>query len=232
MKRYISVLFILCVFVIPFFSASYTNNQYQQAARRYSVMAEKAFDDGEYDLASEYAAEAAKNAELSRAYIEKMLARADAEKQMNAARTRLRWAANVHGERNFPSAYATAKQAIDDGTAAWTKEDYPATKQFAIKALDALSVVKEITPLPQFYVVRPWGESGDCYWNIAGRPWVYNSPLLWEHLYSENRGIMRKPDNPNLIFPGMILKIPSIAGEYREGMYNPSITYEAFTPQK
>ena len=85
-----------------------------------------------------------------------------------------------------------------------------------------------MTPLPQFYVVRPWAETKDCYWNISGRKYVYNNPLLWENLYNANKSKMPRPNDPNLILPGMKMEIPSISGELREGTYSPNKEYEPF----
>ncbi len=227
-KQYVSAV-LICVFLVsPFFSASYADNPYQKQAREYSLMAQQSFDAGEYDKSSEYSAEAEKNAELSRTYIEKMVAKAEAEKQMNAARTRLRWAEGIRADKNYPMSYSAAVKAVADGTEAYNNEEYKQAAEYAKNALEALASVKEVTPLPKYYVVRPWEETRDCFWNIAGRSYVYNNPTLWENLYQANKSSMRKPDNPNLIFPGMTIEIPSISGEYREGVYNPSIKYEPF----
>ena len=62
------------------FAASYKNNTYQKLANEYTKKAEAALDAGEYALSEEYAAKAAENAELSKAYIDKMLAQGNAEK--------------------------------------------------------------------------------------------------------------------------------------------------------
>ena len=39
---------------------------------------------------------------------------------------------------------------------------------------------------------------------------------------------MPRPNDPNLIMPGMKMKIPSLTGEYREGVYSPKKKYEAY----
>ena len=41
---------------------------------------------------------------------------------------------------------------------------------------------------------------------------------------------MPKPNDPNLIMPGMKMEIPSITGEYREGVYSPSKKYDGYAP--
>jgi nucleoid-associated protein YgaU len=208
------------------FPNSYRNNPYQREANRYTILAQRAFDEGEYGLATEYSAEAVKNAELSEAYIAKALARAEALRDMNAARSRLKWAERIGAVRNWPDAVAAAEQAITAGTSAFEQEDFPLTSEYAQQALAALMDVREITPLPKFYTVHLYSQTGDCYWNISANPAVYNNPLIWRNLYEANRSRMKNPNNPDLILPGMVIEIPSIRGEYREGMYNPLTKYE------
>ncbi|MDR0409849.1 MAG: LysM peptidoglycan-binding domain-containing protein [Spirochaetaceae bacterium] len=79
--------------------------------------------------------------------------------------------------------------------------------------------------LPSQYIVRPWDKYGDCFWNIAGRSWAYGDPRRWPILYQANRKKLPDPDNPNLIEPGMIMDIPSVNGEVREGLWDSGKTY-------
>ena len=79
--------------------------------------------------------------------------------------------------------------------------------------------------LPAQYTVRTWESVRDCLWNIAGRPWAYNDPWQWRRLYEANRSKMPKPDDPDLIEPGMVIDIPSIRGETRQGMWDQNATY-------
>ena len=214
------------------FAASYTNNPYQKLADEYNKKAQLAFDAGEYDLAIEYSQKAAENAELSKAYIDMMLARRDADSQMKLAQNKIKWAESIHAERNFPMAFTAAKESYANAESAYTKEDFVAAKDYASQSLLALDGIREVTPLPEYYIVKPWAETKDCYWNISGRPYVYNNPLLWENLYQSNKSNMPKPEDPNLILPGMKMKIPSLTGEYREGVYSPSKKYEAYNSKK
>jgi nucleoid-associated protein YgaU len=210
------------------FAASYKNNTYQKLANEYTKKAEAALDAGEYALSEEYAAKAAENAELSKAYIDKMLAQGNAEKAIAEAKKKLDWAKSVNADKTFPTAYSAAEEAFSNANSAYEKEDYLSALQYAKAVSDALEGVHEVTPLPQFYVVRPWAETKDCYWNISGRKYVYNNPLLWENLYQANKSKMPRPNDPNLILPGMKMEIPSISGELREGTYNPNKDYEPF----
>ena len=211
------------------FAASYKNNTYQKLADEYTRKAEHALDAGEYALAEEYAAKAEENARLSEEFVKKMLAKGDCDSVMKQAAKKLEYAKSINAERNFPMAYSSAQKSYENAQEAYDSEDYAAASAYAKQVLEALADIKEITPLPEYYVVRPWAETKDCYWNISGRPYVYDNPLLWENLYQANKSNMPRPNDPNLILPGMKMKIPSITGEYREGVYNPSKKYDPYS---
>ena len=85
------------------------------------------------------------------------------------------------------------------------------------------------TPLPARYTVRSWDKYGDCFWNIAGRPWVYGDPRRWPLLYQANKNKIPNPKNPDLIEEGMVMDIPSVNGEKRSGLWSPDAVY---TPLK
>ncbi len=234
MKKLLLTCALLCCSAayLAFAATSYDNNEYQRKSRAYSELAQNAYDEGDYDGAVEYAREAEMNAELSTAFIEKMLARASAEKALFQARTRLAWAkTEMRAEQFFPSAVSSAEQYIASADARFTAEEYTAAGSDAQLALDALAVVTKIVPLPGYYRVDLWDPSRDCFWNIAKNPAIYGDPLLWEKLYEANRADLKRPSDPNLLMPGMIMTIPSIKGEYREGTYDPSVKYDSFKSQ-
>ncbi len=214
------------------FAASYKNNTYQKLADEYTRKAQNALDAGEYVLAEEYAAKAEENARLSEEFVKKMLAKSDCDTIMKQAAKKLEYAKSVNAERNFPMAYSSAQKSYASAQESYGNEDYATATAYAKQVLEALADIKEITPLPEYYVVRPWAETKDCYWNISGRPYVYDNPLLWENLYQANKSNMPRPNDPNLILPGMKMKIPSITGEYREGVYNPSKKYDPYSANR
>lgn len=230
MKKLIIAL-ALTVFGTAIFAASYSykDNTYQKLAEEYTRKAEAALDAGRYELAAEYADKAEENSALSEAYIRKMLQRNDAELCMTQANNRIAYVESIRGAENFPIAYNAAKALMMQAQQSFEEENYELAAQTAKLAVEALAEVREITPLPKFYVVRPWAQTKDCFWNISARPYVYNNPWLWENLYEANKKALPKPSNPNLIMPGMKMEIPSIAGEYRDGVYSPDTDYEPFT---
>ena len=111
MKRLIACIFAAAA-TAALFAASYTNNTYQKLAREYTIKADKALDAGEYVLAEEYAAKAKENADLSDQYISHMLARENAEKNLNLAKNRLAYVEGIHGKENYPVAYDAASKAM------------------------------------------------------------------------------------------------------------------------
>lgn len=136
------------------FAASYTNNTYQKLAKEYTQKAERALDAGEYVLAEEYAAKAKENAELSDTYISHMLQKESAEKDLNLARNRLAYVESINGKENFPIAYDSASKSLAQAEDAFAKEEWNAASSYSKQVLDALAEIKEVTPLPKYYVVN------------------------------------------------------------------------------
>lgn len=229
---YISALLLLFIAMAAYSESalSYTNNTYQKLADEYTIKAQKAFDVGLYDNATDYAARAAENAALSKAYIDKMLKRDEAADALNKARERLDWAASVNAGKTSPIAYSVAQQNYANAAASFSSEDFSETATYSAVVLDALKDVKALQVLPKYYVVRPWKTSGDCLWNITKRTYVYNNPHLWENIYHANIDKMSDPKNPNLLLPGQVITIPSAAGELREGTWTEGVEYEVFNP--
>src|SRR5574344_560762 len=227
MKKVIT-LFVTVLTASLLFAVSYKNNTYQKLAEEYTTKAEKAMDAGEYALAEDYAQKAQENAALSEAYVKKMTEKAEADKSMSLAKNRIDYVKSIRGDVNYPIAYTGAQTLYTQASDAYASEDYVAANEAAKQVLDMLAQVHEITPLPKFYIVRPWADTKDCFWNISGRPYVYNNPLLWENLYEANKSALPQPNNPNLILPGMKMEIPSITGEYRDGVYSPDTSYDAY----
>ena len=119
--------------------------------------------------------------------------------------------------------------------------DYDASAGFAESAIRAAELSDEYVaqqmgtagvpvtgtfPLPASYTIRAWSVSHDCFWNIAGRPWVYGNPHQWRVLYNANKAKLPDPNNPNLIEPGTVLDIPSLKGEVRQGAWDKDKTYK------
>ncbi len=227
MKKVAAIL-VSVFFMSSVFAISYKNNTYQKLADESAKKAEVALDAGQYDDAVDYSKKAEENAELSKAYIKMMMARQEAEDAIKLAKTQIAWAEQVDAPNTFPMAYTSATENLQNAETSFNAEDWAKATEYAKASMAALDGVKEVTPLPALYIVRPWAETKDCYWNISGRPYIYNNPLLWENLYQANKSKMPKPEDPNLIHPGMKMTIPSLTGEYRSGTYDPKKTYGTY----
>ena len=184
------------------------------------------------DEMNAYSKKAEENAALSEAYIKMMMARGEAENNIKLAKNQIAYAEKIDAPNTFPMAYTSAKDNLEKAESAFDGEDWEQANAYAKASLAALDGIREVTPLPEFYIVKPWAETRDCYWNISGRPYVYNNPLLWENLYQANKSSMPKPEDPNLIHPGMKMKIPSLTGEYRKGTYDPKKEYQTLQKEK
>ncbi|MCX7028161.1 MAG: LysM peptidoglycan-binding domain-containing protein [Spirochaetes bacterium] len=116
---------------------------------------------------------------------------------------------------------------MDAAKFAFDRKDYKTASTKAQASYATLSDISEFAPLPGKYTVRLIPERRDCLWRIAEYGFVYNNPLKWPVLYEANKRTFKDPSNPNLIYPGQVLVIPSIKGETREGMWNPNKTYQS-----
>ncbi len=96
------------------------------------------------------------------------------------------------------------------------------------EATNTVNTEGKVTVLPEYYTVVSRVPLTDALWRIAAMSFVYDEALYWERLYLENRNVLRDPNNPNLIFPGQVLKIPSILGESRAGTYDEALEYVTF----
>ena len=93
---------------------------------------------------------------------------------------------------------------------------------------EALAAAKNKGTYPEYYIIHDWKKTKDCFWNIAAKPFVYNDPFKWEILYNANKGVLDNVSNPDVIQPEIKIRIPSIDGEVREGVYDPKKEYSVF----
>ncbi|MFQ3547031.1 MAG: hypothetical protein SNJ56_01735 [Termitinemataceae bacterium] len=201
------------------------NNPYYLESLRYKALAEDAFEYGDYDAAANYAAESLKNAQLSNDYIALQLLIKSATDNLTRAKTRLEWAASIGAEKTYPTQYSSAQTYYTEAETAYRAERWQDSIEASRQVLDALANVQQLAPLPSRYTVRPWAQTRDCFWNISGYSFVYGDPTKWRVLYDRNKTKLRQPDNPNLIHPGLVLEIPSLFGEVRDGMWVPGRAY-------
>lgn len=236
MKKTLVLAFcVLLAGMVPLFALSYENNQYQRKSRAHAELARKAFDSGDYDAAIRHSELAEQYAQESADFIQRMLARVEAEQAMNRARTRYTWAKNNGAETRYAEEFVIATAALEAGSTAFDNKDYDVAVVSAQKVLDALSSVEGdeggLQPLPAEFRVRTWRTERDCLWNIAENPAVYGNPFMWNKLYQANKDKLPDANNPDWLEPDIILTIPSIRGEKRSGRYDPNKTYQSL-PKK
>jgi len=149
-----------------------------------------------------------------------------AQSAIAAANEKLNLAVFRNAENNFPAELVSGKASLEAAKKAFDASDYATATEKANKAYNILAAIPAFAPLPATYTVRLIPGRRDCLWRIAGYSFVYNNPLKWRVLYDANKSTFKDPSNPDLIFPGQILDIPSIYGEVREGAWDPSKTYQ------
>jgi len=183
-----------------------------------------------------YKAEDFENAEVranSAAESIDVIAKAEAEAAIAKAEAAMKDADGAGYREGFPSEYASASVAIGDANAAYGSADYETAIERANACVATLAAIREKDAAwPAVYVVRLIPERRDCLWRIAEYPFIYNNARKWPVIYDYNKKTFRDPGNPNLIYPGQKLVIPSIAGERRAGTYDPAKKYKPFVAPK
>jgi hypothetical protein len=223
----------------PVIPANIRNNRFYLESVRLTQLAQETYDYGDYDASYEYAAEAIRYAQLSDEYVALQLRIKAANDAIAAARSRLDWAVSESAPNRYPEEFGRAQGFYDLAINERAAEKWEDAVEAANQVLVALANVQAAPPpsvapppvsdrlaLPAQYTVRPWAVSKDCLWNIAGRPWAYNDSTKWRLIYEANRARFPEPDNPDLIHPGMVLDIPSIGGEARQGMWDATKNYD------
>lgn len=225
MKKTLLAFVALALIATAVHAQSLVDNPYYQKSLELQSMATTAFDEGDYDAATEYATQAQENARLSDQYVAGMVAMKSANDAIAEAQQRYDWATGVNAAERFPDDYAGATTELQAARDAYTAEQFDEAVVHAY-AVDAyLSGVTAQETLPAYFVVRDIPARRDCLWRIAELPFIYNDPYQWPKLYKANRETFPDPNNPDLILPGMKLIIPSIRGELRDGVWTEGQKY-------
>jgi len=223
--------------------AGIRNNRFFIESVRLTILAQQAFDEGNYLASIEFSEEAVRFAALSDEFVRLQLKIRETDNAIAAARRQLNYAASVDAATRYPYEYSTAQTAFGEARAYRASEDWDDAIGAANRVLAALANITGLEPviaaepeveqpaepdqifLPAQFTVRSWVETRDSLWTIAGQSAVFNDPWQWRRLYEANRANMPQPGNPDLIHPGMVLNIPSIRGETRQGMWQAGVEY-------
>jgi tetratricopeptide (TPR) repeat protein len=214
------------------------NNRYYTESLRLANLAQLSYDAGDYDSSTNYAEEAVRYARLSDEYIALQLKIRETNNAIAAAKRRLDWADSVNAAARYPGEYGEARRYYDASLSFRGAEEWDQAIDSANRVIQLLANVRgpEAAPaqspapeerpvLPAQYRVRSWQVWRDCFWNIAGHPWAYGDSRQWRRIYEANRAKLPEPDNPDLILPGMVLDIPSLRGEVRQGLWDSATDY-------
>ncbi|MEN6490363.1 MAG: hypothetical protein ABFC85_00050 [Rectinema sp.] len=200
---------------------SYSNEKYVPATTLANEVLSILSPDFEAKVAADRAEKARQAAQAAVAQNMKYAQTAIAD-----AQSRYDWAASKNAANNYPELFKQGGEALSDAKTAYNALDYTRAKDLAAQSYWTLMQINEFAPLPSTYKVRLIPQRRDCLWRIAEYTFVYNNPYKWPVLYQANKATFKDPSNPDLIFPGQILKIPSIKGEAREGAWDPDKTYQ------
>ncbi|MCL2265688.1 MAG: hypothetical protein FWC22_06570 [Treponema sp.] len=221
---------------------SISNNIYYQQSLHYTRLAYETYESGDYEASAGFAQEAVRFTQLSDQYVSSQLI-SEAERLKNLAEKN-----NII--EKFPNNYNEGLYQYETAVVAHSNDSWEESITAAINAIEIFGVF-EATGVPgtarpgtssgtaagtsgsgtsgsdgatgsgRQYTVRTWVVERDCFWNIAGYPWVYGDPWQWRVLYEANKSKLPDPNNPDLIEPGMILDIPDLTNENRQGMWRP-----------
>ena len=203
------------------------NNRFYLESIRLTKLAKTSYDEGDYDASEEYAVEAVRYAELSNEYVALQLKIKEANDSIAIARSRIDWVSSSGAAELYPAEYAEAQGFFQVSLEARRAEEWDIAIEAANNVINVLAYIDspDGNALPAFYTVRTWASVRDCLWNIAGQSWAYGDPFKWRLIYDANKDKMPEAGNPDLIHPGMVLDIPSIKGEARNGMWDANKKY-------
>jgi HEPN domain-containing protein len=193
------------------------NNEFYTESLRLTKLAHDTYEIGDYDASTGFAQEAIRFAQLSDEFVSVQL--------IAEAKRLLDWADKNNIEKRYPIDYKEGKFYYDSSVEFHSAEEWNESIASATKSINILAALEAgrtvVKGLPKQYTVRTWQKERDCLWNISGYSWVYGDPSKWRLLYDANKTKMPEPNNPDLIEPGMVIDIPSLKGETREGMWRP-----------
>jgi nucleoid-associated protein YgaU len=184
---------------------------------------EESYQNKEYSDAKDYLSQA-------KAEIADLMQRGDARAMYERAENALAQADDRGVDESHPDEYNTAMNLLDEAKIDLENSQYQASMNKSQQVIDTLMVfgIGSADVLPKYYKVRLLSPRRDCFSKIAGYDFVYGDEYKWRVLYEANKDKIPQPDNPHLILVDMIMEIPSLKGETREGTYSPDEEYTPF----
>ncbi len=237
MKKHILTLAGIAVLLIaaaaPLVAQSLLDNEFYHKAQQLLAQSKQAFAQGDYDGSTRLASQAKDSLAKSDEYVATMMQFYRANGWLSVAKDRVAYAKSIQADVNYKDAYDKAVVNVTGAKTALDGKDYSSSIDLSKAAIAALEgIVPAIAKppagppdLPEYYTVRLLLPLRDCFWRIAGYPFVYNNPWKWRLLYDANKSVLENPDNPDLIEPGQRFVIPNLGDEVRSGEYDPQQRY-------
>ena len=229
---------LLFAVALPLAAQSLLDNEFYHKAQDLLAQSQQSLDAGDYDTSTSLASQARDQLAKSDDYVATMTQFYRANGYLSIAKDRVAYAKSIDADTHFKPAYDAAVTAVAGAKTALDGKDYPESiglSKSAIAALEKIAPVAKTPPketpqptaqppLPRSYTVRLLSPR-DCFWRIAGYPFVYANPWKWRLLYDANKDLLADPKNPDVIEPGMTFLIPSLGSETREGDFDPQVEY-------
>lgn len=228
-RRYLMAAFLAVLGAAVLSAQSLENNEYYRKSVEFAGLSQKALDEGRYPESAEYARQAQEYAALSKKYMEDMLLAYRARSAFVAAKARMDQATRVNLRSRAEGVYDEAAGYFQSAETRFNAGQYEPSIPDSRRVVELLRDFETLYPPPPQIAEEPDSEGRaafyevklktprDCLWRIAEFDFVYGDPRQWRRLYEANRDAFPEPGNPNLIRPGMILRIPPIQGEARSG---------------
>ncbi len=234
-KAWLSLSFFLFLGAMAAFGQStLTDNPKYRKALDLQRMAKQAYETGDYQKAVEYSQQSEELSKTARAEAETQRLRWVAYNLKNRAAERIAFGEKNKAETRYPAVWTEATASYGVAIKAFDTEEYEASAAASRNVVALLSKVQPelktsvaatrppaVKSLPASYEVRLIESRRDCFWRIAEYPFVYGDPWKWRLLYEANKDRLPDQGNPDLLEPGIVLTIPPLAGEMREGTWVP-----------
>jgi len=241
MKRMFSQQWILLLALLVLFGVAnataqnfLADNPHTKRAQELRRQADTAMTAGEFAKAIELAEEIDRENQLALEWADTQAWAFRANSTRRLANEQLARVKTFNAAALYPAEFEAASAELALGEAAFIARQWQRSWEHFSSARTTLTALRAPTTrapatvastakkaLPKYYTVRKLVDKSDSFWRIASYDFVYGDGRLWPRLYEANKHILRDPNNPHLIHPGMRFVIPPLTNEEREGDWQP-----------
>jgi len=226
MKRIILVILLFGFSVMALVSQSLlTTNENYKKIKELKQLQMQAYEDADYPEVTRLGDEIDYYTDLLSKEIEEQLTAYRARSALVRLKDRLAVLKRWNAAEDYPMETAEGQALYEQSYREfYTDKDYAKSLVTSNRALELLSIIQFAdSGTPAYYVVRLLPGNTDCLWNIAGYDFIYGDPWKWKLIYEANKSKLPQMENPDLIYPDMVLAIPSVAGESRSGTWEKGV---------